>query len=127
MTESNTTIHPRLALLQGAAIEMAKKAAKAKAKDFAAAGQAISWKPEVGDTLQGVYLGADASGQYLMHLVGCAEGDEMKTYRLLGTTILNARFANVEPGKQAVRVTYKGTEVTKGGRTVRNWEVGIME
>lgn len=122
-----STEHPRLALLRGQVAELAKKAAKAKPKDFEAMGQATAWKPEVGDSIQGVYLGADSSGQYLMHLIGVANGDELIQYRILGTTVLNQRFANVTPGKQAVRVCYRGTETTKGGRNVRLWEVGVLE
>lgn len=128
MTEVNAnTEHPKLALLRGQAAEIAKRAAKAKPKDFEVAGQAESWKPAEGDSLQGVYLGADTSGQYLMHLVGVAEGDNLKQYRILGTTVLNARFKNIEAGKQAVRVTYKGMSTTEGGRPLRLWEVGVME
>jgi len=127
METTNTNESPRLAILRGKAAELAKKAAKAKEKDFAATGQAESWKPNEGESLQGVYLGQDSSGQYLMHLVGVAEGDELKTYRLLGTTVLNARLKNVTPGEQAVRITYKGMQTSEGGRAFRSWEVGIME
>lgn len=78
---------------------------------------------EAGASIEGKYLKKEVfTGRYgesIKYVIETADGKKMGVY---STASLNRQFANVPEGSY-VWITFKGTETTKNGQTVKVYEV----
>ena len=94
-----------------------RKSADSK-KEFV---ETVTWNKDLqpGASLEGRYVSQDTFignfGETTKYVI---EGNDGITYGIYGTASLNRQFAKVPEGAY-VWITYKGTETTKNGRTVK--------
>lgn len=89
---------------------------------------ALSWKPgDAGDYIIGEYLktetGKGRGEGLLFHHLRDADNQEVS---ILGSTVLNRKMENVEPGK-IIKIEYKGKATNQSGRKYNNFAVYIAQ
>lgn len=119
--------HPRLAALHAKHEAMLKASLKAKPNAFKRVTGQKGIKLGEGESLQGVYMGYSVDGKFTNHTFACMEKGQVVEKILSGTTVINQALSELEPGTSIVRVTREGSKISKGGRTVFLYDVGVLE
>lgn len=91
----------------------------------------VTWKPEVGETLEGVYVGPilrqAVNGEYNVHLIR-EDRAEGVTFSITGTVLdILLRVGNIRVG-DCVKVVFRGWEESKNtGNLYRNYDLYVGE
>ena len=78
----------------------------------------------VGDTIEGVLIGARPSGRFENTCYDIDNDDG--NFTVFGTAVLNNRLSEKDVGK-TVRIKYKGESTSKSGQNYKDFEVAIKK